>query len=98
MLKLFRILSVLEGGSYLVILSVTMGVISRDFVFMLGMTHGVLFIAYLMLSLLVSNKQGWSLFVWLGLFLASIVPLAFLPVEWFLRKEAENTAAVAAPA
>ena len=98
MLKFFRVLSVLEGISYLVILGVTMGVISRDFVFVLGMTHGVLFIAYLTLSLLVCNKQGWSLFVWLGLFLASVIPFAFLPVEWYLRKESETIAALATPA
>lgn len=89
MLKVFRILSVLEGISYLVILSVTLGLISRDFVFMLGMAHGVLFVAYLALSLAVSNSKGWSLFAWLGLFAASLIPFAFIPVELVLRKQGE---------
>ncbi len=99
MLSIFRSLSVLEGLSYLVILSVTLGVISRDYVFMLGMTHGVLFLLYLLFSLLVSNKQGWPVWGWLLLFGAALVPLAFLPVEWYLRKvAAESTAGAAAAA
>lgn len=42
MLKLFRAASFIEGMSYLVILCVTIGLISRDFVSVLGMTHGAL--------------------------------------------------------
>lgn len=86
-MKIFRLASLLEGSSYLLILSVTLGIISRDFVFSLGIIHGVLFIAYLMLSLNVSHKQSWSVVVWLLVFFASIVPFAFIAVELFLRKE-----------
>jgi integral membrane protein len=67
-------------------LSVTLGVISREFVFPLGVVHGVLFIAYMMSSLSVSHKQSWSVVVWLLVFFASIVPFAFIAVEFFLRK------------
>ena len=87
MLKSFRIISLLEGVSFLIILSVTLGVISREYVYPLGMTHGVLFMIYLVFSLAISSKQGWSLLIWLGLFLASLIPLAFIPVELFLRKK-----------
>ena len=86
-MKAFRLVSLLEGISYLLILSVTLGFISREFVFALGSAHGVLFIAYLMLSLQVSHKRNWSIFVWLLVFLASIVPFAFIIVDMFLRKE-----------
>lgn len=88
MLKLFRLVSLLEGISYILILSVTLGIISREYVFPLGVTHGVLFIIYMMLSLNVSHKQHWSLVVWLLVFFASIVPFAFIIAELFLRKEA----------
>ncbi|MEE2732540.1 MAG: DUF3817 domain-containing protein [Pseudomonadota bacterium] len=87
MIKLFRIVSCAEGLSYLVILSVTLGFISRDYVFVLGMTHGVLFMVYLVLSLLVSNQRGWSVIKWLGLFMAAVMPFAFIPVEWLMRKQ-----------
>jgi hypothetical protein len=43
MLKFFRGISILEGLSFLLILCVSMGIISRDFVSILGMGHGVLF-------------------------------------------------------
>jgi len=87
MLKCFRVLSLLEGISYLLILCVSIEIISREFVFTLGITHGVLFVFYLVLSLAVSHKLGWSLVVWLLVFLASIIPFAFLYVEIFLRKQ-----------
>jgi integral membrane protein len=90
MLKYFRAISLLEGLSFLAILSVSFGLVSRDFVFMLGMAHGVLFMLYLFLSLIVSNKQQWSLLIWLFLFIASIVPFAFIGVEIFLNRTAGN--------
>jgi len=93
-LKLFRLISLSEGFSYLLILSVTLGIISRDYVFPLGVAHGVLFIAYMMLSLNVSHKQSWSVFVWLFVFFASIVPFAFIAVEFFLRKESAEVIAI----
>ena len=87
MFKYFRVISLLEGLSFLAILTVTLGLVSRDFVFQLGMIHGVLFMIYLLLSLIVSNKQQWSLVTWLSLFIASIVPFAFIAVEIFLSKK-----------
>ena len=90
MLKYFRAISLLEGLSFLAILSVSFGLVSRDFVYQLGMTHGVLFMLYLFLSLIVSNKQQWSLLTWLSLFVASIVPFAFIGVEIFLSRTAGN--------
>jgi len=97
MIKAFRLVSLLEGLSYLIILSVTLGFISREFVFPLGMTHGVLFMVYLVFSLVVAQKQQWSVIVWLGIFLASIIPFAFLPVELFLKKSVEKVDEKAQP-
>ena len=90
MLNTFRAISFIEGLSYLIILSVTLGLISREFVFPLGMAHGVLFIAYMVSSLALSNSKNWSILVWLGLFVASLIPFAFLPVEFLLKKEAQK--------
>ena len=87
MLNFFRVASVLEGFSYLAILCVTLGFISRDFVFVIGMTHGVLFFLYFLLSLLTSHNQTWSVVVWVLVLLAAIIPFAFVPVEMFLQKE-----------
>ena len=94
-MKFFRFVSVAEGLSYLLILSVTLGFISRELVFPLGMAHGVLFILYLFSSLHTSHKQGWSLLVWLPIFLASVVPFAFIGVELYLRRAMAGAAEAA---
>lgn len=92
MIKAFRAISILEGLSYLAILSVTLGFIDREWVSTLGMTHGILFIIYLFLSLTVTEKKGGSTFKLLALFVASVVPFAFILVEVYLRKiEQDNS-------
>ena len=90
MLNIFRSSSVLEGISYLMILCVTLGIIDREYVFFLGIMHGVLFMVYVVLSLIVSHKQSWSVITWLLVFIAAIVPFAFLLVEFFIRKEIQK--------
>ena len=87
MLKNFRFISVVEGLSYLTILCVTFGIISREFVSFIGMFHGVLFMLYLALAFIVTEKKGWSILAWLALFVAAVVPFAFVIVEFILRKE-----------
>jgi len=86
-LKFFRIVSLLEGISYLIIFSVTLGFISREYVFALGMMHGALFMVYLFSSLHVSHKQTWPVLIWLAVFLAAIIPFAFIGVDMYLRKQ-----------
>lgn len=87
MLKYFRVASLLEGTSYLIILCVSLGIVSREFVFTIGMAHGTLFFVYFVLSLLASHKQGWSVIIWFVVLLAAIIPFAFLAVDVFLKKE-----------
>jgi integral membrane protein len=94
MLNLFRLASFAEGISLLIILSVTLGVIPREYVFFLGMTHGVLFLFYFAFAVVVSHKQGWSLITWLLVEAAAFVPFAFIAVEMFLKKEIAKAAAI----
>lgn len=87
MINFFRSLSVIEGISYLIILCVSLGVISREYVFFLGITHGVLFLLYFVFSLIVSHKQSWSVVIWLLVLLAAIIPFPFILFEIFIKKE-----------
>lgn len=87
MLKFFRIVSLIEGMSYLIILCVTLGLISRDLVFAIGMAHGALFVLFFVFSILAAHKQGWSVTVWFLLLLSAIVPFAFVAVEMFIQKQ-----------
>jgi len=96
-LNVFRAISILEGLSYLAILCVAFGALSRDYGFHIGMTHGVLFMLYIVVSLAVAHKQSWSLKIWLPVFLASIIPLAFVGVELYLKRPAASNEAIAEP-
>jgi integral membrane protein len=51
------------------------------------MLHGGLFIAYLTFAIHASHQQKWSVITLLLLFLASIIPFAFLYVELYIRKQ-----------
>ena len=89
MLKFFRVTSMVEGFSYVAILCVTIGFLSRDFVSYFGLFHGVLFMLYIAFSFMLTEQKGWSIVTWIALCLASVIPFAFIFVELFLRKEEE---------
>ncbi|WP_119395620.1 DUF3817 domain-containing protein [Salinibius halmophilus] len=90
MLNFFRLVSVIEGISYLLILSVTLGWLSRDYVSVLGMGHGVLFVIYIAALFACALWRKWTLLYTLMLFIASLIPFAFIAVEWHLKQTASK--------
>lgn len=87
MLKIFKITAVLEGISYLVLFSNMLFIKPSNFelyhnlLYPIGMSHGVLFIAYVLLAILVKKSQNWS-FKTLGIILlASLIPFGAFYVE-----------------
>lgn len=90
MLKSFRLLSLVEGLSLLVLLFVAMPAKYRfghDFVWPVGMTHGVLWLAYVLASLVVSHLHKWSVGAWLLALLSSVVPFGFVLLDRRLKRE-----------
>lgn len=92
MLKTFRLLSLIEGLSLLVLLFIAMpakyhfgisGVVP-----VVGMTHGSLWLAFIVLSLVVSHQRQWSVGFWLATLLASVMPFACFWLEHRLKKMA----------
>ena len=88
MLKTFKIIAVLEGISYIVLFSNMLFIKPNDFVlyhkllYPIGMSHGVLFIGYVMLAVLLKKSQNWN-FLTLGIILlASLLPF----VTFFIEK------------
>lgn len=78
MLKNFRVLSFLEGISFLLILFVTMPL---KYYFenpipnkIIGMAHGVLFLLYIVFAFLVKEDLKWNLKTLTIVLLCSIVP------------------------
>ena len=90
MLKLFRLLSLIEGLSLITLLFIAMPFryqLGIDFVWPVGMTHGVLWLAFFVLSLAVSHAQRWSVPVWLLALLCSVIPFGFVYLDKRLKRE-----------
>jgi integral membrane protein len=86
-LTLFRWVAISEGISYLALLSNMLFIKPSDLVlyksllYPIGMTHGVLFIGYIVLAILLKKSQKWSL-INLGIILfASLLPFATFVIE-----------------
>lgn len=90
MLQSFRVLSLIEGLSLITLLLIAMPMRYRfgvDFVWPVGMAHGVLWLAFVVMSLLVSHLRKWSVGAWLLALLCSVLPFGFLYLDARLRRE-----------
>lgn len=85
MISIFRIIALLEGLSYILLLFVAVPVkyLLEDpsYVKMLGMPHGILFVAYIALAFLVKPDLKWSSKTFSFVLLASIIPFATFYVD-----------------
>tara|TARA_R110000850_G_scaffold51355_1_gene124901 strand:- start:1068 stop:1352 length:285 start_codon:yes stop_codon:yes gene_type:complete len=91
MLNLFRLIAFLEGVSYILLLFIATPIkyLSDDpqYVKILGMPHGLLFIAYIIIAILISKKMQWSNSILAKVLLASIIPFGTFYVEYkYLKK------------
>ena len=93
MIKIFKITAISEGFSYLILLSNMLFIkpthleLYKTFLFPIGMTHGVLFIAYLYLSFMIKEKQNWSVKDLTLIILGSLIPFGAFFIE---RKYLKN--------
>ncbi|WP_284652190.1 DUF3817 domain-containing protein [Flavobacterium terrisoli] len=87
MTKLFKFIAISEGISYLVlffnmlVIKPTNMDLYKTLLFPIGMAHGLLFIAYVVLALAIFKKQNWSLKELFLVELASLLPFATFYVE-----------------
>ena len=92
MLKTFRLIAILEGISYLLILGLSMPLkYSADIPEpnkYIGYAHGFLFIAYVLLAILFWFEKKWSIKRLLILLVASLLPFATFYVDKKYLKEA----------
>jgi|TARA_B110000240_G_scaffold100846_1_gene114218 integral membrane protein len=78
MKNVFRLISFLEGISYLLLLFIAVPIKylqgDASYVKILGMPHGILFMSYIVLAIVIQNQMKWSLKT-LGIVgLASVIP------------------------
>ena len=83
--QIFRWISILEAISFLVLLFIAMPLKyiweMPEYVRIVGMAHGILFILYLFGAYWMFEKLGWSLKILLIVFLSSILPFGPFVVE-----------------
>ena len=90
-ITIFRIISFLEGISYLGILFVTMPLkylfASPEPNKVVGMIHGFLFLAYIVLATLVKYELKWSVKTYLIVLICSVIPFGtFWMDHTYLKK------------
>jgi integral membrane protein len=82
---IFRIIALVEGISYLLLLFIAVPIkylLANDsFVKLLGMPHGVLFIAYVLLAIIFILKKNTPLKESIIILIASLIPLGTFYVD-----------------
>lgn len=85
MKTIFRIISLLEGISYLLLLFVAMPMkyfgSDASYVKMLGMPHGILFIAYIILAFLLKPELKWNNKTFFIVLVASVIPFGTFYID-----------------
>ena len=86
MIKTFRVISYLEGISYILLLFIAVPIkyYANDpsLVKLLGMPHGLLFVAYVILSLVSSKKYRWNSKKTLVVLISSVIPFGTFYVDY----------------
>ncbi len=85
MIKTFRLIALLEGVSYILLLFIATPIkyFAEDptYVKLLGMPHGMLFIAYVILALVIRSEQKWDNKKTFIVLIASIIPFGTFYVD-----------------
>ncbi|WP_298535265.1 DUF3817 domain-containing protein [uncultured Algibacter sp.] len=90
--NIFRIVALLEGVSYILLLFIATPIkyLANDpqYVKLLGMPHGLLFIAYIALAIILKNDYQWNTKQFLTVLLASIIPFGTFYIDKVYLKKA----------
>lgn len=87
MTKFFKFVAIAEGISYLVlffnmlVIKPTNMDLYKTLLFPVGMAHGLLFMGYVLLAILIREEQKWSLKDFFIVQFASLLPFATFYVE-----------------
>jgi len=95
MIKVLRVISYLEGISYILLLFIAVPIkyYANDpsLVKLLGMPHGLLFVAFVILSLVNSKKYRWSSKKTLVVLISSVIPFGTFYVDYkYLKTDAQR--------
>lgn len=92
MLRFFKIIAFLEGISLLILFFFAMPMKrifgQPEYIFPIGMAHGLLFIAYIILATMLKFEKDWSGKKLAVISLASIIPFGTFYIEKKYLREA----------
>ena len=90
LLKIFKIIAFLEGLSYVLLLFIAVPIkyLNNDpsYVKMLGMPHGLLFMGYIALAIVLRTDNQWIKNNFFIVLMASVIPFGTFVVEKKLNK------------
>lgn len=87
MTKIFKYTAISEGISFLILLANMLFIkptnleLYKSLLFPIGMAHGILFIGYVLLSILIKNEQSWNLKDLAIVNIASFIPFGTFYIE-----------------
>jgi len=85
MKKAFRIISLLEGVSFILLLFIATPIKyyadNESFVKMLGMPHGVLFLVYITFAILLKYELKWNAKTFWVVIFASVIPFGTFYID-----------------
>ena len=91
MKNFFRIVAFLEGVSYILLLFIAVPLKywggDESYVKLLGMPHGLLFVAYIVFAFLLKENEKWNKTELFIVLVCSILPFGTFYVDWkYLKK------------
>ncbi|TGD59688.1 DUF3817 domain-containing protein [Flavobacterium humi] len=87
MVRIFKFTAILEGISYLVLFSNMLFIkptnleLYRKLLYPIGMSHGLLFIGYILMAFLLKNSQNWNWKAFAEILVASVLPFGTFYIE-----------------
>lgn len=87
MLRLFKLTAILEGISYILLFANMLLLkpsnleLYKQFLYPIGMSHGVLFVGYIGLAIILKKTMQWNYISFLIILLASLLPFGTFYVD-----------------
>lgn len=85
MKNVFRIVALLEGISYILLLFIATPIKylagNESYVKLLGMPHGLLFVAYIVIAYLIKDEMKWDKKTFLTVLAASLIPFGTFYID-----------------
>jgi integral membrane protein len=87
MLRIFKLTAILEGISYILLFANMLLLkpsnleLYKQLLYPIGMSHGVLFVGYIVLAIILKKTMRWNYISFLIILLASLLPFGTFYVD-----------------